>query len=214
MAFPDYNGLVGRWSLNNVLTDSSDLKNNLTAHDTPSYVTGNIGNALSYNGTSQYCKVGTADIINSNGDFSVSAWVNIDNILANQYSVCGISVQSSNYWYLMHRADKGGLVLRYNTGPGALFSASPSKNLVAGVWSHVVLVRNHTAHTLTVYQDNSVIISDATDPTFTASGFVFHVGSRGDSDQLWKGSLQRVRLFSRAVIAADVNALYNYGVGN
>jgi hypothetical protein len=73
---PNSAGLIGHWKFDGDTLDYSGLGNHGTANGGPTYVVGQVGQAMSFDGTNDYVAIdGVADDITSN-DITLAAWVN------------------------------------------------------------------------------------------------------------------------------------------
>ena len=77
-------GLIGHWKFDEIsgttATDSSGNNNNGTLTNGPTWTTGKINNALSFDGTDDYVNAGNPPSLNLTSSFTLSAWVYSNNM--------------------------------------------------------------------------------------------------------------------------------------
>lgn len=172
------------------------------------------GLVLRYDGTDDWITLGVG-LLNLNTDFTISAWVCIDDITHNAYSVVGNSVgsdQTKSYSMLMHRDDRNGWTWQSDTGPGgAVLTTSPSRDATALKWHHVAMTRNQSLGTFAILQDGLQVVGDNTNPNF--SNPVDGTWGIGCYDAingvlLMKGWIGDVFLWNRNMLVREMAMLY------
>ena len=221
MEFPSTGGLLGHWKFDEiagtVAADSSGNGNNGTHTSTPTISTSvptdtNIANirSLSFDGTSgEYVKVADASSgplsTIGTGDFTLSLWAsNTD--------------ATSSYRQLISNWSTTGIhFLKTNTSRylgayvGDTVEVRSSYSIPTdGSWHYYVLVRESGA--ISFYVDGSssaVSTGNGTGHNNSVGAAVeTRIGSRGDSvNQLWQGGVDDVRMYNRALSAAEITAL-------
>lgn len=223
------NGLVGLWSFNGpdlsgtTAYDRSGQGNNGTLTNGPAITEGRIGQALSFDGTNDYVSMSDSDAIDfgAGSDFSVALWVrapstqsetvNSDNAILEKWAGTGgypYALRINNQTYGVS-GDRGKLVFRRYDGTysPAVVSVSAAND---NIWHHVVGTKNGSV--LTLYVDG-VTSGTGTDTTVssTTNNASLYVGARGGTINRFMGSIDDVRIYSRALSATEVVALYNQG---
>jgi len=168
-------------------------------------VAGKIGQGLKFDGVDDY--VTTPYSIDLDNALTVSLWVKIADTTHNNYTFVSAITSASNYWVLLHRADKSGVTLQTQT---LLFGkTTPTTNMTANTWTHVVLTKN-SGTTVAIYQ-NGVQITNA---AIVSGGFAavsLHIGELNAANYL-NGSLDDVRIYNRALSANEITQLYKTGL--
>jgi len=214
--------LVAWWDLNETsgsLASDAHGSNDGTVTGATINVAGKIDKCYSFDGSADSVDVGSWFDL-SNDDFSISLWVNINSITTNKYAAMGFS-QSGNvgepYWLFMHRADKGGWTLQSDVGLNALATwPTISTGASAGTWDHLVLVRNRTAGSLSIWRNGTEYKDSSFNPTFDADHDLgtLHIGNWYSGGNLsFAGKIDEVGIFSKALTADEVSDLYNSGAG-
>lgn len=179
---------------------------------TTSPVPGKIGQALKFVAslTNYVYVTNNASINTGTGDFSISVWYKgsadasgNDNILqkgAGSFNVGG------NGWELRSRAADTNLEFCVNSA-----STCPritATGLTSFVWKHAVVVVSRTNSLSSMYINGVFAGSMAYAPTFTDS-YQFNIGVGHDT--YYRGSIDDVRLYNRALSATEAKQLYNLG---
>ena len=209
---PPTAGLIGYWNFDEgsgtIAHDTSGSGYNGTVNGA-TWTAGKINSALSFNGT-------TNDVVTPGialgGTFSISAWVNPAVIPEGAY-VRIAETQYNGGLYL--GTDTSGTKYQFivNTGLGATGSCGSGfgcalGGTVSSGWHLVTGTFDGT--TAKLYVDNAVAGSD----TFTApssTNYPLYIGRYyGGNGYGWNGVIDEVRLYNRALTAAEVVAIYNY----
>ena len=161
---------------------------------------GKFGQGGLFNGTSSKIVTGNCNI---GTRFTVSIWIKADGnqilysrVIENDYANGGfaISAKSTTTW------DAGVNGTTLTTFP-------PIKS---GVWNHLALVYNGAS--ITLYSDGvPYSVASTTDPTKT--NIPLYIGEYvGGGNYYFKGSMDDVAIFSRALTAQEISNLYNTNI--
>ena len=207
-------GLIGYWSFDEgkgtTAADSSGGGHNGTVNGA-SWIAGETNSALSFNGSTS--DVATSPIALAN-TFSVSAWVNPSGgqtsyarIAETQYNAglyLGVNASGTQYKWIVNNAAGG------TGGCGRALGCAEGGVVTAG-W-HLV-TGTYDGATGRLYVDGTLVASE----TFTAppnTNFPLYIGRYyGANGYGWKGGIDEVRLYSRAITGAEVAQLYGGGGG-
>ena len=210
---PPTQGLIGYWNFDegsgSVAHDTSGSGYNGTMTGA-AWTTGKINSGLSFNGT-------TSAVVTSGialgSRFSVSVWTNP---AATTQAVYGRILETQYNGGLYLGADGSGTKYKFivNTGSGATgacgsaYGCAEGGTIAAG-WHLVTATYDGAAARL--YIDGAQVASE----TFTAPGntnYPLYVGRYyGSNGYGWNGALDEVRLYNRALTAAEVQAIYSGG---
>jgi len=175
----------------------------------PSWTGGKYGTGLSFNGSSTYVDLGTSAALGLTGSMTVSAWVFETANVGDDGQIVAKS-DSGSGWQLKSTPDtgartfgvaitnaSGGRVQRYSNATRAL-----------NTWYHVAGVYDATAQTLNIYV-NGVLsngtLSGAVPSSQRASSVAANIGRRSGGFYI-KGTIDNVRIYSRALSAAEIQA--------
>ena len=217
-------GLVSWWKFDDGTgTSAADSagSNTGTLHNTPTWVTGNIGtNALSFaSSSSQYVDVGTNSTLHVALPLTISAWVKL-NDLNNTYVVFGNAIDSSNANYsgadLQVSASTGQVSMQYGNGgaagPGSRTSFKTTAGITAGTWHQLIGVATSPS-SMAVYIDgvSSAGAITGTGSTLSYGSYSGRMASAGwGNTSYFNGIIDDVRLYNRALSSTDALTLYQY----
>ena len=210
-------GLVGYWTFDEgsgtTANDSSGNNNTGTLTNGPTWTTGKIGQALSFDGVNDYVDAGNSTTHEfGTNSFSVSAWAYPD-VIAPDFSVerfivSRVTATEDNGWWL--HAVAGGIrgVARQDANAAAvLFPAS------AGQWYHAVLVVDRAVNQIYLYVDGilrgSASIAGFGDVDAEERNLL--IGAERTDIRFFDGSIDEVRVYNRALSPQEVTDLYNLG---
>lgn len=218
-------GLLAHWALDESqagtrVSDSSGFANDGTPSPnppTPSTAVPPVhfrdSHSLSFNGKDQWIEMGNPPLLNLGGPISLAAWVRIrdtdtanHNIVAHGYRWnpsfdLALRVQGSSYMFTM-----------WDVPDHAAIADIPSPDL--GQWVHLCGVFDGAAYRL--YRNGVLVASnpDSTPPaanvdaTWAIGARIPAVGAGGALDYQFRGDIDDVRIYGRALSADDVSDLY------
>ena len=213
-------GLVGHWTFDGPTISGTTVKdvsgngNNGTMVNDPTPVAGVLGQALSFNGTNQYVSVPTnTGIPISNNNYTISLWFREPSIGAVRQGFVGWGDYGQNNEVNAFRTANSADCP--STGGAGLVNywwandlTVCSGRVTANVWHYAVAEYDGT--TRTIYLDGVPIGSDAPigHNVPYSTNFTIGVDYGGDYNN---GSIDDVRIYNRALSAAEVQQLYNLG---
>ncbi|MFH1227319.1 MAG: DUF2341 domain-containing protein, partial [Planctomycetota bacterium] len=217
--FIDNTGLVGSWHFSEgygaTAADMSGNGNNAMICGYASWTDGRFGTGLIFNGTNQYA---ATSLTTGYQNFTVEAWVkpqagnNIQEIISKRKYIA--SSPTDLPFSLTINPEGTQATAFVDSG---IVDYSPDLQVISvpfvpGVWHHIVVSYNSSV--LTIYVDgvpNSVsgIVTLATN----AYAWTFGRASveSGGGSTYYKGSIDEVKIYSRALAASEVTARYNAG---
>jgi hypothetical protein len=199
-------GLAAQWKLNegsgNSAYDSSGNVNTATLHD-PTWTTSTYGNTVSFGGTNSYGAVAESANLEITNQLTVSFWVNPSSntntdprVISKLYD-WDVKLNGSNRY---PQLSAGGQYAMLNY------------SLPVNTWHHVVFT--FSTGVVTGYVDGAQVPLAAN--TFTGGGtlpnnaYGLYLATYDSSlANAYKGCMNDVRLYSRALSATDVAALYS-----
>ena len=213
------NGLIGYWSFDDgtgtTAADSSGNGNTATLVNGPSWVSsGEIAGALFFDGDDDYVSFASQP----QGTISISAWVYAQatpgNVFPRIIDMPGYvlflaepSAPSSNSQSL-------GFISRRSPQDGEW--DTPANSMVYNSWSHVALVydSSSTSNDADLYINGvKQTITKITSPRGrqTANEGEGLIGNRIPLNQGWDGLIDELRIYNRALSAAEIVSLYDQG---
>jgi len=219
-------GLVGWWPLDEktgtVAYDISGQGNNGTWRGRPSsptgtyYTTGKVGSAAGYfNGIDNGLVIGTQPVYASTGPFTISMWINP----AASINPAGSSLEAI---FARENSNNGGYCLfLYPSNPQFYIYVNDSKQkavvsalgVEVGEWTLLTTV--YDGAKMSIYL-NGILksqVPSALNPPQNNSSLAFGIPEQGGPNLMFYGSLEDIRIYSRALSAGEIYSLYNDDVG-
>ncbi len=208
-------GLAGYWKLDeNTGTSAADASTNGntgTLTNGPTWVTGQIGSAVDFDGTNDYITAGTGDTPIVKDKKTVAAWVYIDGTMTNgttyqivrKYS----SGDSNTYYGLALYHDGSSTKLMSHQGGGGAFVYSTGA-VAAGQWVHVAATFDKPNVSFYI---NGALDSTGTDTVaggYPSGSGTMYIGSTNSATGYFNGKLDEVRVYDRPLSADEVSSLY------
>jgi hypothetical protein len=210
------NSLVGWWRFNNEAGESSTLfkdwstyGNNGTCSGAacPVSATGKFGNALQFNGTTDYVDAGNGASLNITGAITIEAWVKTNTIPASGHWPALLD-KNINY-QLVITPTTGKPYLQWNNS-GSGYNVVSNTALSIGVWAHIAVVVINGSQTLYF---NGVKSGSASNPALldTSTQHLL-IGKNNGSNDFFNGSIDEVKIWNRALSPNEIKASYNVGL--
>jgi hypothetical protein len=206
--------LVGLWSLDGD-TSTTPKNEKLTGKlvGDAKFVPSPFGNAISFDGKSGFVVVDRDDSMNVGvGDFSVSAWIRPRGLRQAGF-VCLGRYNYTHGWYFDMPNNQG--VLRIETmnpgnQPNGTVQSAPGV-IRDNVWQHVAAVVRRGKNKTRLYVNGYEVAVGTVKPTNLDNPTTkLHIG-RIEGANLFKGEIDNVRIYRRALDVAEINALVEPG---
>ncbi len=218
-------GLVGHWKMNGNATDSSGNGNNGTPGGGVTATTGQNGvasNAYSFNGSHTgsvgVINAGTNTSLTFTDNFTISAWIRPTGYQLDEYFTLknGIVARgpASTYNYALQLRDSTTVSFIKRAGTEGLLHYHFTVPSLTNAWS--LVTATISSGRVTMYRNGAVVGSPQQilgNPIAGAANDVLYIGSATPSSRYthFIGSIDDVRIYNRALPAADVAALYTAG---
>jgi hypothetical protein len=207
-------GLVGYWSFNGTDTtstkayDRSGAGNTGTLTGGPSVIPGKVGQALSFSGSNQYGVLGASNtyVPTSSSPFSLSIWFKANAIGSSDNNNRMLSLRNGGSSAIILGLGLSNKVQFYNNGTGTHTTVA---TVNTGQWYHYVLTYSGTQfqpYINGVAQGSPIT---ATGPTVGSQAVT--VATFAGEDFFYNGSLDEIRIYTAALTAAQIQALYKAG---
>ena len=228
--------LVGWWKFDETsgtsAADSSGTGNTGTLTNAPAWTTGGMNNgALTFNGNNQYVSAPDAASLKP-ASVTVSAWVKPNDL--STYTTCGGATQSyivfkrnsQTGWfegYNLFASPDGSVVFKtHDAGGGGGntgIAASGAGALPLGQWTHIV--GTFSQPDMKLYLNGALVASSTynfpldygTRPLFIGRSGECGGSGEGIWDGYFNGTIDDVRVYNRALSAADIMTLYTSTAG-
>ncbi|MDC1309876.1 hypothetical protein N8X69_02625 [Opitutales bacterium] len=212
-------GLVGWWKFDEtngtIAYDSSGNGNDGNLTNGPTWTSGKIGGALSFDGVDDRVKI-PHTILDQKLAFTVSLWFNMKMGSDSSYHAFITAANSSNAnAFTFEKRPDHNMMIR-DMGEDSI-SAAKTSDFWTSTWRHVTLAKSSLG--IVFYLSGEELYSKNYSTATTsvdANGLWIgpdqdSVGGGWQSGQSVKGELDDYRIYDRALSAAEVQALYNLG---
>ena len=213
-------GLVGYWELDEILgTDAADSSGNgndgllMNMDPDTDWVSGNIARALDFDGINDNVVVSNNENLSVVDYLTVAAWIKADvgsfidwSIIANKGSY-----DTYNYWFGTIADD---ITFGFSDGEGEVGFKTSALNLNTNIWYHIAATFDTDANEVRVYLNGSEVESWSTTRNPTASTEDLFIGKSRYSNEFWKGKLDDVRIYNRALDASEIAQLHTLTEGS
>ncbi len=201
---------VGVWHLNGNVRDSSPNSHGGTDNGTTG-ITGKVGNGRDFDGIGDFIELASFPDLQT--DFSISAWVNTDNIAAGQRVF--IDDDNNTNGYALSIGDPGGGRLRfYSRGAGPTsVDGSATLALTAGNWFYIAGVADISAGgSRTLYVNDNTPENTAHTNMFGVDVGSAAIGGEtlsGETGNRFTGMMDEVRVYNGLLSTSRVITEYN-----
>lgn len=206
--------LVGYWKLDEntgtSAADSSTNGNTGTLTNGPTWIAGQIGSGVQFDGTNDYIDAGTDSSLILTDRRTISAWVYISGTMVNgdeYYIARKFSSGDSNSYYGMTLFHNGtGTVLGSYGGGGGAYVYSTGY-LAAGQWHHVAVTFDKPNISFYINGKLDSTGADTVGGGYPSGSGTMVLGTLGGGSYL-NGRLDEVRVYGRPLSADEVGQLY------
>jgi hypothetical protein len=215
------NGLVGYWTFDggsidwhtNTVADMSGNGNTgslISMSTTSSPVGGKIGQALQFNGSTQYIRVPYTSTLDL-GDLTLSLWIKNTNPISGVGLVSRWSDSPDEDYILWEAADE---IKFGGTDSAATQWVGGWTALSDGKWHHLVVTRR--GNVATIYADAALKVSVTSDGNLagaSAASQAVNICAYKDGafNSQCPATIDDVRIYNRALSATEIKQLYNAG---
>jgi hypothetical protein len=209
------NGLVGWWKFDEgsgtVAYDSSGngYDGNLT--NGPTWTTGRIGGALSFDGVDDYFDLGNSDLLKNKSNLTTSLWLWTNITRSDHMEIICLNLVYTKTIY------SNGSLIHLNSGNGSSWYGGfeTQGSISLSKWEHLATTLDSSGIKIFI---NGILDTTRNNNSVGASNYKTTFGAKyGDLANgklvrhFFQGSIDDVRIYNRALSAAEVQALYNLG---
>lgn len=201
-------GVVAAYKLDagsgTVATDGSGNANTGTLTNGPTWVAGNTGQAVNFDGANDFINVADANTLDLTTGGTMAAYVKLAS-LNRWHGIVGKGNVNSDpaHNYALEITDTN--VARCILGDGVNYQQLDSAFGAAGAWRHVACTWDATIVRLYINKVQVASAARAVAPAGNTSPLF--IGQFGASSDFLAGALDDVELYSRALTAAEIGAL-------
>jgi hypothetical protein len=172
----------------------------------PTWTTGTNGNALQFNGSS-YVDTGASLVDTQNSNYTVAAWVRLDSLGGFATAVSQDGDPHSGYFLQYSGADNR-FAFSF-VGVRALAPEPPTP----GQWYHLTGVRDLRDGSLKLYVNGALAgeASACVSQPATGNTVIGRAKYNGGQVDFWRGAIDQVHVYDRALTDAEVTELYSSG---
>jgi len=163
---------------------------------------GRFGNAVTFNGTTDFVSVADAAPLDLTAAGTIEAWVRLDAI-GRWHGVLAKGAANSDaaHNYALEITDTNRVACALGNGAASVVALSTA-TLVAGQFYHLACTWNGT--TLALFLDGALDTSTAQTLTPVANTAPLSIGQFGGNSDRLLGTIDEVRLYARALTLADI----------
>jgi chitodextrinase len=199
---------VANYTFTGNAIDVSATKNNASVHGAALAQDrfGWANNAFSFDGAQSYLEAPNSAALNANYT-TVAFWIKVD-ALPTQGEAYPLSFGGWQERWKISLPTHGKLVWTTNNSSGISdMDAGNGNELVPGVWKHVVFVHDGTKDL--IYMNGVQVAEKAVAGTMNSTTKVLGIGYNPiDGGNFFKGFLDEIQIYSSALTAAQITALY------
>jgi hypothetical protein len=193
--------------------DTSGNGNTATLVNGPAWVDAKYGKGVSFDQINDYLSVANSTSLDVSGNaLTLSMWIKPG-------SVTGDSAVLGKFWnagmtspYYQYGLELGGGRPHFYVGTATgLVGATTDSALALNQWSHLAVVFDVSQ--VRFYVNGTLVNSRSVTATLTARGRPLRMGADADTAQFFKGVLDNVRVYNRALTATEVVSDMNTALG-
>jgi len=211
-------GAVAAWGFNEgsgtTSADASGNGNTATLVNGPSWVAGKHGTGLSFDRVNDYLTVPNSASLNFAGSaMTLSMWLNPasisgDSVILGKF--WGTTMTSPFYQYGLELQSNGSTPILEIGTTGGVTETSMGSTVAYNQWSHLAVVFGGSQAKF--YVNGNLVITNPLGASITARGMPLKIGADANTQQFYKGILDDVRIYNRALTASEVQADMNAGL--
>jgi hypothetical protein len=189
-------------------TTTADMSGNAqkgTLTNGPVWATGKYGTAVKFDGKNDYIQTAHTAALNITGNqISLSAWISPASISSTRVIVgkpaSATQHISPNYSYALLMVSG---VPRFHVRLGnTTYTLNAATTLTTNTWKHIAGTYDGT--TMRLYIDGVLSASKTATGNVTPFTTPLRIGANGGLAQLWSGSIDDIRVYNRALTAAEI----------
>ena len=217
---PSDEHLVGYWAFDDgsgsVAVDGSGNGNDgtLVNMEDADWVDGVVGKGLNFDGThTEYVNLNAVNVAGASAG-SISVWIKSNGAWETHDTIfyCGDGPAWASMRFVLAGLNTNQIYFAVADGTSSITTACRSGVLSPDTWYHIV--GTYDGSNVKIYVTGelkdtvgSSIVPGAFNPSFTGIGFMNY------STRYWNGLIDEVRIYSTALTASEIKALYDYPAG-
>lgn len=209
------NGLVLHYPFDGNANDATGRGNDGSEYGGVTYVAGKIGQAARFDGRNDFIRKDNPPILQElDAVFTVSFWIMPE---GNQNSgVIDIAQENRETWEIYHRNQQVGFAQNWRRPESEEFPQSEvfphTASTPLNIWTHVALVYQNQQ--LVVYQNGTKLAEGgfSTNPIIDGSEWIEVGLNAAGGDEYFKGQIDEIRIYNRALTDSEIQLLYEQNV--
>jgi len=199
--------LAGWWRFDEgsgvTIYDRSGNENNGTLNGNPQWVAGKIGGALEFDGKDDYLDCGNYASLDITDKVTIAVWVKTNDAGNSQHNP--YVTKGDHSYAIKHHISNSIEFFIYHDKNWHLvhFPVDGSFN---GVWHH--LAGTYDGTNLKLYIDGKLEATNAYTGSIASSNFSVNIGRNAQTEQFYKGAIDDVRIYKRALMQDEIAAIY------
>ena len=202
--------MVGYWKFDEgsgtTAYDSSGYGNNGTLYNGPTWTAGKVGGALSFDGVDDYVDCGNAVSLNTTNAITVELWVKPRGSYTGNYQMF-VGKNYGDSWAIARLATSDNFHWYINT-TGSGWQAVTYGTLIPDNWYHLVMTYDSSTGKWYAYINGAQYLLKTLSGTIGISSTNLQIG-RDLTIYFSNGLIDDVRIYNRALSAAEIKALYD-----
>jgi PKD repeat protein len=209
--------LAAEWHLDDgngtTAVDTSGNGNDGTLVNNPAWVKGKIGKALLFDGTNDYVHCGQGSSLKITGAITVEAWVNWTGA-GNPYFVTKSGGPGQRSYDLSGNED-GTVEFRVGGADCNTMKSSGTIAIPAGEWVHLAGTYEPSSY-VRLFVDGALAKENIVSIPASQgdNGLSWYIGAREGNQGWFNGTIDKVKIYNRALSAEEVRAEYEAGSTN
>src|SRR6266568_783606 len=207
-------GLISWWKAEGNADDAVDANSGVLVNGT-TFAGGEVGQAFNFNGADQLVVVSNSPSLNPTSGLTLESWINVSDFSA--IDVVAIADKDDPYapvrQYQLGMGNTGSnWVFRAHVGlPSGYMYFGGTTAIQTGVWYHVAMTYDQSALKLFVNGnlDRSMPVTGAV----VTTTLPFLIGGHAEGPWNFKGRVDELALYDRALSTNEIQAIYNAGSG-
>ncbi|MEV5763950.1 LamG-like jellyroll fold domain-containing protein [Micromonospora sp. NPDC052213] len=175
---------------------------------------GRIGDALEFTGAGSGYAATRERVLRTNQTFSVSTWATLGAVDTGTYAAVSQDGSVASGFYLGYVGDQKRFAFRMASADSTqapIARAVSTREPIAGVWYHLAGVFDLSTRELRLYVNGALNTVARVDATWDAAG-PLQIGRsryRSQYTEPWRGRVDDVKVWQRALVPAEIRALAN-----
>jgi len=206
-----FNGIIDDARIYNYARTADEIQRDYIESYKSKWVPGKVAGAMQFNGVDDFVDVGNGTSLNAPTEITIEAWVKFNNITAGQQIVSKRAAWDtpSGYSLIFDYSTVNGIEVR---GRQFNYARASDAGLATNVWYHIVGTLSDDWSKNKVYiNGTNRTISTSNGETLEDNTDNVYIGSRPGINSFFNGLIDEVRIYNRALSAAEVKFHYSRG---